>query len=96
MIGGGCEISESNSEHHGGGPVISPCIFLEPRGQINVFVVHPVLLLVDGSHGDEEDGKDVSETEVEKEDLDEIPVLFVVEVVDEKHFEFLNFFQTLT
>ncbi len=54
-------------------------------------MVHPVLLFVDGGHGDEKYRQDMCETEVEQKDLDQVPVLFVVEVVDEEHLQFLHF-----
>jgi hypothetical protein len=38
----------------------------------------------------------VGKTEVKEKHLDQVPVLFVVKVVDEKYFQFLYFFQSLT
>jgi hypothetical protein len=38
----------------------------------------------------------VGEAEVKEKNLDQVPVLFVVKVVDKKYLQFLYFFQSLT
>lgn len=52
-------------------------------------------MFVDGSHGNQENGQDVCKTEVEQKNLDQVPVLFVVKVVDEEDLQFLDFLQAL-
>jgi hypothetical protein len=89
------EVSKPDSEHHSGGPVIGPCVFLKPRRKVNIFVVHPVLLFVNTGHGNQENGHDMCKTEVKQKNLDQVPVLFIVKVVNKKYLQFLYFLQAL-
>lgn len=65
MIGGGHYVSEPNSQHDVGAPVVRPYIPFKPLGLVNFFDNHPVDFLVDVGHGDEEYCQDVGEAEVE-------------------------------
>jgi hypothetical protein len=92
---GGIKVARSNSQHCCRGPVICPCVFLRPWSKANVFVVHPVFIFTRSSHGYEAESQDVGHRKIEEKNLDQRPVLFVVEVFDTKDFQFFNFFKSL-
>lgn len=72
----GCEIAEADREHDCGAPVVGPGVLFDPWAVLYVAGLHPVVVLVDPAHEDEDDGDAVGDTEVSEEYFDQLPVLF--------------------
>ena len=56
---------------------------------------HPIMLVVDIGHFEQNDGEDVCKAEIEEDDLDQRPILFIVVIFDEVHLKLLQFLHTV-
>lgn len=72
------DVSKTNSEHDRVGPVVRPTVLLVPWSKLYLLISHPIRSWVEVRHSCEQDGDDVCEREIEKEYLNEGPILLVV------------------
>ena len=95
LVAGGSDVSEADSEHDGGAPIVGPNVLLVPGTCHEALDDQPVGVFVDVGHAQQHDRKDVGVEEVEEEDFDEGPVLFFVVVFDEVQLELLYALQPI-
>lgn len=88
-------VSEAYSQHNVSGPVKGPHILLQPRRIGDTFVHEPVMLWIKIGHSSHKEGDNVGIAEVNYKNLNEFPILFVIDISDEVHFYFFNFVQAL-
>ena len=91
LVVAGMKVSEANSEHDVDSPVVGPDVLFVPLAVGDVDLAMPVLLRVEVGHGRQKDGEGVGEAEIEQDNFDKGPVLFVVVILYEQHFQFFYF-----
>lgn len=85
------DISKSHSQHNGCGPVVGPDVSLVPDWVLDALDRLPVRVRVVFGHQVQENGYEMCEREVEQDDLHERPILFIVEIFNDKDLDFPKF-----
>lgn len=91
VIGCGCDVSEADSQHDRGGPVVGPDVSLAPPGLAYPPGYLPVLFRMGSHHHIEDDGDGMREGQVEEHDLEQRPVSFIVFRLEEPPFDSMEF-----
>ena len=66
---GGCEVTETDSQHDVDSPIVGPDVLGEPTITINALHFVPVLGCIELGHRCQEDGEDMGEAEIKEDNL---------------------------
>lgn len=89
------DISEANSEHDVGRPVIGPHVSFDPGSISYSLFYDPVVGRIEGCHRCQKERDNMSKAKVDEKHLSHLPILLIINISDEINLEFFYFIQAL-